>query len=239
MESRQEMILEIIVKEYIKTAEPVGSEFLVEKYRLKFSPATVRAKMAELTEKDYLFQPHTSAGRVPTDKGYRFFVDQLKDKVQPPEENLSQSCQNLFKEMTRRVRAHHQLIKETARLVSSISSNLGICGFLDLEDFQSSGLAHLLKEPEFVKTEKIAEILEIYDSLDKEMEKAFNQIENGVQIFIGKENLIKDLDDFSLIISRCQPKSKRGVVGVLGPKRMNYAKNIALIDFTKNLLNKI
>lgn len=233
MEYRQQTILEIIVKEYIKTAEPVGSEFLVKKYRLKFSPATIRVEMADLTEEGYLFQPHTSAGRVPTDKGYRFFVDQLK------ENGLSQSQQNLFKEMIRRVRADHQLIKETAKLISSISSNLGICGFLDLEDFQSSGLTFLLKEPEFVKTNKIREILEIYDSLDREIEKVFNQIENGVQIFIGKENLIKDLNNLSLVVSRCRSKNKKGIVGVLGPKRMDYAKNIALIDFTKNLLNKI
>lgn len=85
METRQQEILNLVIKEYIETAEPVGSQILVEKYKLDISPAPVRMEMVELSEGGYLNQPYTSAGRVPTDKAYRFFVDQL-----PPGQSFRQ-----------------------------------------------------------------------------------------------------------------------------------------------------
>lgn len=74
---RQKLILALVIRDYIENAQPVGSKNLVEKYGLEFSPATVRSEMAALTELGFLRQPHTSAGRVPTEKGYRYFVRQL------------------------------------------------------------------------------------------------------------------------------------------------------------------
>ena len=81
MNQRQEKILECVIEEYTSTALPIGSKILVEKYKIKASPATIRNEMAELEEEGYLYQPHISAGRIPTDKGYRYFVEELmKDR---------------------------------------------------------------------------------------------------------------------------------------------------------------
>lgn len=82
---RQHTLLLLIIRDYIETAQPVGSKRLVERYRLNLSPATVRNEMAALTEMGYLRQPHTSAGRVPTEEGYRFFVGQMMNQAELPE----------------------------------------------------------------------------------------------------------------------------------------------------------
>src|SRR5512136_716698 len=81
---RQETLFGLLVQEYVKTAAPVGSRVLVESYGLQFSPATVRNDLARLEELGYLTHPHTSAGRVPTDEGYRYFVARLLGDVTLP-----------------------------------------------------------------------------------------------------------------------------------------------------------
>lgn len=85
LSERQRTILMLVIREYIDSAQPVGSRHLVERYRLDLSPATVRNEMSALTEMGYLRQPHTSAGRVPTEEGYRLFVSQLMNQVELPE----------------------------------------------------------------------------------------------------------------------------------------------------------
>jgi len=82
---RQKTLLMLVVRDYIETAQPVGSLHLVELYRLDMSSATIRNEMAALTEMGYLRQPHTSAGRVPTEDGYRYFVSQMIHHVELPE----------------------------------------------------------------------------------------------------------------------------------------------------------
>ena len=82
---RQKTLLLLIIRDYIDNAEPIGSKRLVEHYHLDLSPATIRNEMAALTEMGYLRQPHTSAGRVPTEEGYRYFVSQLMHKADLPE----------------------------------------------------------------------------------------------------------------------------------------------------------
>lgn len=81
---RQKLILALIIRDYIETAQPIGSRYLVENYNLNVSSATVRNDMLALTETGYLRQPHTSAGRIPTEDGYRFFVRQLMGHTELP-----------------------------------------------------------------------------------------------------------------------------------------------------------
>ncbi len=82
---RQKTLLLLIIRDHIESAEPIGSKRLVENYRLDYSPATIRNEMAALTEMGYLRQPHTSAGRVPTEEGYRYFVSQMMPNAELPE----------------------------------------------------------------------------------------------------------------------------------------------------------
>ncbi len=234
MQTRRQAILGLLIREYIKTAEPVGSQILVENYRLQISPATVRNEMAELEGKGYVEQPHTSAGRVPTDKGYRFYVDNLMGN-----KKLSKKEEKELKLAAEKNKEKRQFTKGIAKSISRCSNNLGICGFPEMQDFFSSGFSQLFKEVELMRTDNAFEVLEstlsFLDEFDQEMEKLFDAANDDVKIFIGKENIIKELDDFSFVASRCRG---RGMVGILGPKRMDYAKNIALVDFAKKLIDE-
>jgi heat-inducible transcriptional repressor len=88
---RTQKILAYVVQEYVETAQPVGSETLVRKRGLRVSSATIRNELAELEEMGYLTHPHTSAGRVPTEKGYRYFVESLMEEFElPPVEQRSE-----------------------------------------------------------------------------------------------------------------------------------------------------
>ena len=102
MDSRKQKILEAVVLDYIETAEPVGSRTISKKYNLGVSSATIRNAMAELAEMFYIEQPHTSAGRVPSDKGYRYYVDYLmtRDTIREEARNyISQSICSKTKQM--------------------------------------------------------------------------------------------------------------------------------------------
>ena len=80
LDERKIKILKAIIQNYLETGEPVGSRTISKGFDLQLSPATIRNEMADLEEMGYIVQPHTSAGRIPSDKGYRFYVDQLMEE---------------------------------------------------------------------------------------------------------------------------------------------------------------
>src|SRR2546422_4423920 len=109
---RRQKLLQFIVDEYVTTAQPVGSSVLVEKYELPLSSATIRSEMARLEDEGYIAQPHTSAGRVPTDMGYRYYVEALIEEEALPEE-LQQTIRHQFHQAARE-------LEEWARLAAAI-----------------------------------------------------------------------------------------------------------------------
>ena len=109
---RRQKLLQIIVDEYVTSAQPVGSNALVEKYRLPYSSATVRSEMAALEDEGYVTHPHTSAGRIPTDAGYRYYVEALMHDETPSEE-LQQTIRHQFHQAARE-------LEEWARLAAAI-----------------------------------------------------------------------------------------------------------------------
>ena len=117
MDGRKRRVLEVIIDDYIATAEPVGSRALVRKYGLGVSPATIRNEMADLEELGYLEQPHTSAGRVPSDKGYRYYVDEI---MRPAILDIAER-ERIRHAYQVRVRELHWFIHQTARLVSELT----------------------------------------------------------------------------------------------------------------------
>lgn len=237
MQTRQQEIFNLIVEEYIRTAEPVGSRVLVKKCRLDCSPATVRNEMSELEGMGYLFQPHTSAGRVPTDKGYRLYVDSAI--FGNTQQTRSEKMESQLKKTADAFQGvdSHRFIKEISKMISEFSRNVGLCGFLEEDEFYSAGLSNLLREPEFEGNPGSINSLEIFDYLDQEMKKVFAKMEKDIEVFIGKENKNKKFSDFSLVISKCKTrKDKEGVIGILGPKRMDYSKNIALVDLIREVI---
>lgn len=229
MNSRQEAILEAIVREYTETGIPVGSLLLVEKYSFPFSPATIRAEMSELEREEYLTHPHTSAGRIPTQKGYRYFVNLIEqEKALLAPENII--AKKLILSTSDR---YERRVQIASKILSELTQNIAFSG-LPGEIF-SSGLGHLFSRPEFLdpySALKAAEIIDNLDSLVRELPKEFD-----TKIYIGSETPIGKSAGCSMVISQFRsPTGERGYLGVIGPMRMSYAKAIANIKEIRKVL---
>lgn len=229
---RQKKILSVVVKEYTETAVPVGSKVLSLKYKFDLSSATIRAEMNDLEEAGYLFQPHTSAGRIPTDRGYRYFVEEIM-----PDKELSKIEQKkLQAELLKMQAKNMRLTRTTAKLLSGLSGNLAISGVKN--EFDDFGMQELLDEPEFREMDDLCRLAETLDYIDERFDSLVkNLLDNEVKIFIGKENPIKEISNCSMMISPYKTKSgEKGILALIGPKRMEYAKNKSLIEYMKKLL---
>jgi transcriptional regulator of heat shock response len=228
---RQKEILNGIVETYIKTAEPVGSKFLEEKYKFGICPASIRIEMQKLTDQGFLFQPHTSAGRVPADKGYRFFVNNILEK-----EFFEKDFNfNIEKEI---ISDAIKFIQSATKNLAEISSNL-VLGYLSQEKiFWKNGWEKIIKEPEFGKEKTIDDFIGMIEGLEEEIGGL--EIDSGINIYIGKENPFSKAEEFSTIITGCCfSKKENGILAIIGPKRMDYSKNIVSLNFLIKHLEKI
>lgn len=224
-----------MIEEYTNTAIPVGSDVLAKKYNLKVSSATIRNDMNKLEEENLLYQPHVSAGRIPTDEGYRYFVEEImKDKELSREDQ-----QKLQREMLKLKVQNKRLTKTTAKLLSILSGNLAVSGIPNKDEFAEFGMRDLLDQPEFKKLDEVCRLAEIMDSIDVNVDKLAKGMKIGeTKIFIGKENPVLRMPDCAMMVSPYKLKSgERGVLALIGPKRMRYAKNKSLLNYMKKLLS--
>lgn len=222
-----------IIEEYTDNAIPVGSKVLVEKYKFDNSPATIRSDMAQLEKKGYLYQPHVSAGRIPTDKGYKHFVEEIMN-----DQELSLSEQKKLQAELLKLKAQHKrLSRTTAKLLSSLSGGLAISSLE--KDFADFGIRELLENPEFREVDEFCKIASVLDYIDENIQVILKKVkEEKTRIFIGKENPIKAISNCSMIVSPYQTKAgEKGLLAIIGPKRMKYAKNKSLLDYVKKLLS--
>ncbi|TAK96222.1 hypothetical protein EPO05_02330 [Patescibacteria group bacterium] len=233
MNKRQEKIIAAVIEEYTNTAVPVGSEIVVKKYIHGVSPATVRNDMNVLEEEGFLYQPHVSAGRIPTDKGYRFFVEEvMKDR------ELSLEDQKKMQADILKLRAQNmRLMRTTAKLLSSYSGGLAISSLE--KEFSDFGVRGLLANPEFQEIDEFCKVAEVLDYIDENVDTIFKQIKDGeTKIFIGNENPIKQISNCSMVVSPYKnKKGERGLLAIIGPKRMKYAKNKSLLEYMRKLLS--
>lgn len=233
MEERQQKILAAVVEEYTATAVAVGSKVLSDKYFSDLSSATIRNDMAELEKAGFLYQPHTSAGRIPTDKGYRYFVSEIM-----PEQELSLSEQKKMQvELLKMKAQNNRLSRATAKLLSSLSGSLAVTGFE--KEFYDFGISELLENPEFQEIDEFCKVAEALDYIDENVDAILKKIKLGeTKIFIGKENPIKGISNCSMIVSPYETKEgERGLLAIIGPKRMKYAKNKSLMEYMKKFLS--
>jgi len=245
---RQKEILNRIVADYIDLAQPVSSEFLEEKHHFGICPATIRIEMQKLTDTGFLYQPHTSAGRVPTDKGYRFFVDNLFARQNFVKQNLGGFEKGFPKEKTllkvedlieREMGDGVRFLQSLTKNLASFSSNSLALGYLFDEDlFWKEGWEDVLGEPEFKETKVITDFADVIKHFEKEIEDI--KINSGIKVYIGKENPFSKVKDFSIIISKCHfPNDGKGVLAIAGPKRMAYDKNINSLNSLTKLLETL
>jgi transcriptional regulator of heat shock response len=231
MELRQQKILATIVKEYSETANPVGSKELVDKYNFKESSATIRNEMAALEKAGFIYQPHKSAGRVPTDKGYRYFVNELMRRFE-----LSEKERRLLKtELVKLQASHEQLGNSISSLLAQVS---GQAAFALLPNQSSStGLSHIIGEPEFADSKTMKKVAQLLENIDQHANKLIKKSEVTAEAIIGGESPLPVPQDLSLVVSNVKLKDgKKGVIGIVGPKRMSYAKNLSILNYLSKLI---
>ncbi len=339
---REKMILRYIVQEFIMTANPVGSRYLVKRYNLGLSPATVRNIMADLEDLGYLTHPHTSAGRVPTDKGYRFYVDNLLE-IKDLTLEEKEAIKNIIQDKTEL----ESILKDISKLIGRISKQLSIAStpqindailtqldiislsetkllvviniqsglvrtiilevsseisrdrldfvktilnerlsgltlrqiretfadrvrdiehdygeiikiflrsagklfydFYDVDKVHIGGVPDVLEHPEFNNPDRVRDIMELVEDEDVIIQvfqtlrtHSSQRAETGkVIVSIGEENPEDRLKNYSLVASEYKIGGVSGVIGLLGPKRMNYSRMISLVNFTCNVLSEV
>jgi len=222
---RKQFLLETIIKEYIKTANPVSSGVLVEKYKLDISPATVRNEMMELEDEGYIYQPHTSAGRVPTEAAYRLWLSSLKDskKGKDLRESEVKLLDQLFK-------PEEGAFRQTAKAIAELSSGAVFWAF-HKNDLYYTGLSNLFSQPEFKQVNAVCDVSGVIDRLEEIIDDIFEDLENGEQILIGSKNPFGNF--LSTVLVKYKSNNQHGVFGILGPMRMDYGRNLALVEFIK------
>ncbi len=221
---RQEKLLASIVEQYAEVASPVGSSLLAKAFDV--SPATIRSEMATLERLGFIKQPHTSAGRVPTDKGYRHYVNTLQDGDQ---QTPNKSAQRALSARVENAGLPKQTIRNAVDTLVELTSNLGLATIGD--QLYMSGLSNLFGQPEFIQPGQVQEVARLLDNLQPWLkETAPNQ---PLNVYIGRENPIGGSAGCSLIISRFRsPYSDNSYVGVLGPTRQSYRGVIGLVRQT-------
>lgn len=223
MTDRQSLLLQAIVEQYAEVAAPVGSSLLAKVFGV--SSATVRAEMAELEHLGFITQPHTSAGRIPTDKGYRFYVNQIAE----PSAGKSLTENRAQRALSARVTSGgqpEQTIRNAVDTLVELTHNLGLATIG--EQLYMSGLSNLFGQPEFMQVGQVQQVARLLDNLEPWLyEAAPNQ---PLSVYIGQENPIGGGAGCSLIISRFRsPFSDSSYIGVLGPTRQSYRDVMALV----------
>lgn len=231
MTERQKQILAAVIEQYAEVASPVGSSLLAKLFQV--SSATIRAEMAELERLGYITQPHTSAGRIPTDKGYRLYVNslnQLEESALPErraERALSARLQS--------GNLPERTIRNAVDTLVELTHNLGIATIGN--QLYMSGLSNLFGQPEFIGGQHIQQVARLLDNLEPWLrEAAPNQ---PLSVYIGSENPIGRTAGVTLIISRFRsPFSDQSYIGTLGPTRQNYRDVMALVAHTGKTLEE-
>lgn len=233
--ARQEAILEIIIRHYVETAEPVGSRFVAR--RLGLSSATIRNAMSDLEEMGFIAQPFTSAGRIPTDKGYRYYIDTLM-KVRRPNAETTRVIEDEYRSA---VRSLGDVLEKTSHIISGLTNYVGVTFFPENERVYLDGTSHIIEQPEFKDIEKLYGILRCLEAKKGILNLLIKDLnDDRLTIHIGKENALSDLRECSVVTRGYKVKGKTaGRVGVIGPKRMVYEKVIPTIEILADTLTDI
>ena len=239
---RQAKVLAEIISKHIKTAEPVSSKLLAKSRVFKVSSATLRNEMNGLEELGYLVQLHTSGGRVPTDKAYRFYVDNL----------VAQSCFDIADGAKKRIRSAianggndpKEINKTIAKTISDLSDHLIFSNIFESGDCFKVGLSSLMEFPEFREFDRMFQLTSFFDhfeTLFDRMEKDFfGRQDFAPNVFIGHENPMGGMKDEAVItVKYSLPRQHLGSMTLVGPTRMDYEKNIGLVKYAADELNRI
>lgn len=234
MNERQAKLLAAIIDQFIDTALPVGSKRLLETVDFSVCSATIRNEMNDLEGEGFLLQPHVSAGRIPTAKGYRMYVQQF---MQPSmqEKHVRKKFDSLVEQYGKR--KDQERVYEAVALLSRMMPNIAFATAPHKDRVYYLGLANALRQPEFQQDPLLAsgvmEIIEerLHDVLSKV------QVDGTVRYYIGEEHILPQLQSCALLLTRYQVRDTEGVIGILGPMRMDYAYNTVALELAAKLLH--
>ena len=234
MTDRQREILFAIIEEYAELATPVGSVTLAKLFDC--SSATIRAEMGKLEQMGYIMQPHTSAGRIPTDAGYRLYVNSLQESEAPLlEENSDRTTKALATRIQAQTRADYAIRSAVDSLVE-LTGNLGLATIGD--QLYISGFGGLFAQPEFIQNAQVQAVGKLLDNIKPWLQEV--QPNEAINVYIGSENPVGKASNVSLVISRFRsPYSDRSYIGVLGPTRQSYKRVMSLVRHAGLMLEDI
>lgn len=225
MTPRQESILKAIVEQFAEVASPVGSSLLARAF--KVSSATIRAEMAELERNGFITQPHTSAGRIPTDKGYRYYVNSLSN-VHDEDSLAERRGEKALATRVQQAGAPERTIRNAVDTLVELTHNLGLATIGS--QLYISGLSNLFGQPEFMSSAlQVQQVAQLLDNLEPWLREAAPN--EPLSVYIGQENPIGRAAGCTLIISRfSSPFSDRSYIGTLGPTRQSYRDVMHLVS---------
>jgi transcriptional regulator of heat shock response len=230
LNDRQTKILFCVVEEYVKTALPVASKLIASRNDFGVSPATIRNDMAALEAVGLLRQPHTSSGRVPTEEGYRLYLALMRAG---PRRRLTQGDRKSLGHVdtTQDPRAK---MRQIAKALVELSGETALAS-LDEDWHHYTGISKLFEKPDFNDVETLRQISTVVDQFDDLIDTVFGGMEKDMNVWIGKENPFGK--KMTTITVRYQlPNGMIGVLGLVGPIRMDYRRNIKLLNEAKRLL---
>lgn len=237
--ARDEDILNFIVRDYVRTALPVSSGKIFESGAIQTSPATIRNAMLELDGEGFLEKPHASAGRAPTDKAYRYFVNYLMERRELPRreretlddifERLALRGEFMFEELSRALSRHMRLFTAVASF-----------GRGSIRRAAGYGLEHLMKEPEFENRDLAQELASLVDNLEDALGAYFKASDfEETEVFIGEENPVRFAKSFSSLAVKFKDGDEgECLIFSVGPKRLDYERAASLINFVAEDLKK-
>ncbi|HLD73670.1 MAG TPA: hypothetical protein VJB34_02085 [Bdellovibrionota bacterium] len=238
MKERSQIILREVIQTYIQGGLPVGSRLIAKASKIALSSASIRNTMSDLEENGFLQQPHTSAGRIPTVKALKFYVDELLEEHQAKNDGLMGSTYfPNFSDAEEMMEYISLLLGNKTGATSFVVFNRG-----DKKDFQKriyyGCQSNILNKPEFSDVQKVHRFLRALEEKEEFINK-MNTMHEGLNIKIGEENNIKGLEECSLVASSYHTvQNECGMVGVVGPLRMDYAHMIDIVTTTAHTLSK-
>ncbi len=237
LNNRQVDILQSLIKEYTETGEAVGSEILEKKYKLGVSPATIRNEMVELAKKGYIKKDYFSSGRIPSGKGFRFYIKNLmkeKEVSTTDEVSYKNSIWDERNDIQRLLAHAAKILAQKTGLLSIVATNAG--------DLYYAGVGNLLAIQEFLNWELSKSLFGSLDELP-----FWNKILDRVQVSDQDVYYMLGEDDFSdpsfepcaSILGEFEGKDVRGIIGIVGPKRMYYDVLVPQVRYFSHLIGEI
>lgn len=226
LSERKQKLLKLIVEEYIETMQPIASRFLIEKNEVQVGEATVRNEMRALEEAGYLTHPHTSAGRVPTELGYRYYVDNIMAPAKPGKDAATKLQGIIDAAEDRR-----QLLKTIAKLMAEHSGNAVMIAFDDTSVYYT-GMSALFAQPEFRDYARTVQVSAVFDHCEDRIHVLEDAVKESATVtFIGQQNPLGGA--CSSIVTRFNSGE---LMIFIGPMRMNYKQNISFMQYLQQHL---